>query len=88
MNSSLGDIQSDIQRLTSQQNQIQAAQQQSLIVQQQKQIQQLQQQQYQSMQQQQYVSPQQIYSPQIYQQQTQPSMINFYFIYLFIIICF
>nr|XP_008193061.1 PREDICTED: patronin isoform X11 [Tribolium castaneum] len=65
MNSSLGDIQSDIQRLTSQQNQIQAAQQQSLIVQQQKQIQQLQQQQYQSMQ-------QQMYSPQIYQQQAPP----------------
>ncbi|XP_044267980.1 patronin isoform X3 [Tribolium madens] len=69
MNSSLGDIQSDIQRLTSQQNQIQAAQQQSLIVQQQKQIQQLQQQQYQSMQQQQYV-----YSPQIYQQQFAPPL--------------
>ncbi|XP_068904602.1 patronin isoform X7 [Tenebrio molitor] len=78
MNSSLSDIQTDIQRLASQQNQIQAAQQQNLIAQQQKQIQQLQQQQqqYQSMQQQQqqqqYVAPQQMYSPQLYQQPSQP----------------
>ncbi|KAK9870583.1 hypothetical protein WA026_008146 [Henosepilachna vigintioctopunctata] len=44
IDSSLQGIHSDIQRLTSQQNQIQATQQQSLIVQQQKQIQALQQQ--------------------------------------------
>ncbi|XP_063914584.1 patronin isoform X4 [Zophobas morio] len=80
MNSSLSDIQTDIQRLASQQNQMQAVQQQSIIAQQQKQIQQLQQQQhqYQSMQQQQqqqhYVQQQPIYSPQIYQQQPQPSL--------------
>jgi multidrug efflux pump subunit AcrA (membrane-fusion protein) len=84
MNSSLSDIQTDIQRLASQQNQIQAAQQQNLIAQQQKQIQQLQQQQqqYQSMQQQQqqqYVAPQQMYSPQLYQQPSQPSKSFFFF---------
>jgi multidrug efflux pump subunit AcrA (membrane-fusion protein) len=84
MNSSLSDIQTDIQRLASQQNQIQAAQQQNLIAQQQKQIQQLQQQQqqYQSMQQQQqqqYVAPQQIYSPQLYQQPSQTSK-SFFFL--------
>ncbi|XP_045470895.1 patronin isoform X5 [Harmonia axyridis] len=48
IDSSLYDIHNDIQRLTSQQNQIQAAQQQNLIAQQQRQIQALQQQQYQS----------------------------------------
>lgn len=53
MNSSLTDIQSDIQRLASQQSQLQAVQQQNIIAQQQKQIQQLQ---------------QQMYAPQIYQQ--------------------
>ncbi|KAJ8944831.1 hypothetical protein NQ314_009372 [Rhamnusium bicolor] len=70
MNSSLHDIQSDMQRLASQQNQIQQQHQQSLIAQQQRQIQALQQQQqYQSMQ-----SPppipqytQQTYQPQMYQ---------------------
>ncbi|XP_044752934.1 patronin isoform X8 [Coccinella septempunctata] len=51
IDSSLYDIHNDIQRLSSQQNQIQAAQQQSLIAQQQRQIQALQQQQ------QQYQSP-------------------------------
>lgn len=87
MNSSLSDIQTDIQRLASQQNQIQAAQQQNLIAQQQKQIQQLQQQQqqYQSMQQQQqqqYVAPQQMYSPQLYQQPSQPSKSFLVFFFL------
>ncbi|CAH1102590.1 unnamed protein product [Psylliodes chrysocephalus] len=70
MNSSLHDIQSDMQRLTSQQNQLQ---QQNLIAQQQRQIQALQQQQqqFQSMQSQQQQIPQystqQPYQQQIYQ---------------------
>lgn len=64
MNSSLHDIQSDMQRLATQQNQIQ---QQNLIAQQQRQIQALQQQQqYQSMQPQQQPLPQ--YTQQQYQQ--------------------
>lgn len=46
MNSSLHDIQSDIQRLASQQSQMQAAQQQSLLAQQQRQLHAMQQQQY------------------------------------------
>lgn len=56
MNSSLHDIQSDIQKLATQQNQIQ---QQNLIAHQQRQIQQLQQQHH-------YVT-QQSYNPQMYQ---------------------
>ncbi|XP_023310472.1 patronin isoform X3 [Anoplophora glabripennis] len=77
MNSSLHDIQSDMQRLASQQNQIQQQHQQNLIAQQQRQIQALQQQQYQSMQpppvlpqytqpqyqQPVYQPPQQVYAP-------------------------
>nr|CAH7736423.1 unnamed protein product [Callosobruchus chinensis] len=75
MNSSLHDLQSDMQRLASQQSQLQ---QQTLITQQQRQIQQLQQQ-YQSMhqpqqQQQQYAPPQQPFqAQQIYQQPVQQS---------------
>lgn len=74
MNSSLHDIQADIQRLASQQNQIQAAQQQTLLAQQQKQLQALQQQQQlQALQQQQMqnIQPQyssQVYNPQVYRQ--------------------
>lgn len=71
MNSSLHDIQADIQRLASQQNQIQAAQQQTLLAQQQKQLQALQQQQYHALQQQQQQHPQfaaqQSYNPPGYQ---------------------
>ncbi|CAG9862690.1 unnamed protein product [Phyllotreta striolata] len=70
MNSSLHDIQSDMQRLASQQNHLQ---QQNLIAQQQRQIQALQQQhqQYQSMQSQQHIpqyNSQQSYQQQIYQE--------------------
>ncbi|KAL3282263.1 hypothetical protein HHI36_005454 [Cryptolaemus montrouzieri] len=64
IDSSLQDIHSDIQRLTSQQNQIQVAQQQNLIAHQQKQLQALQQQ-YQSPMPPQYNS-QHSYSPQVY----------------------
>lgn len=64
MNSSLHDIQSDMQRLATQQNQIQ---QQNLIAQQQRQIQTLQQQQYQSMQSHQQ-QPMMQYTQQQYQQ--------------------
>lgn len=68
MNSSLHDIQSDMQRLTSQHNQLQ---QQQLIAEQQRQIQMLQQQQqqFQSIQQTQQSIPQfiqQPYQPQMY----------------------
>ncbi|XP_057665188.1 patronin isoform X36 [Diorhabda carinulata] len=68
MNSSLHDIQSDMQRLASQQNQLQ---QQNIIAQQQRQIHALQQQQqYQTIQSQQHIpqyTSQQSYQPQIYQ---------------------
>ncbi|XP_019761339.2 patronin isoform X3 [Dendroctonus ponderosae] len=71
MNTSLTDIQSDIQRLAAQQNQMHTQQQQKLIADQQRQILQLQQQQqeYQTMQRQQsQPSPQaQYYQPQKYQ---------------------
>ncbi|XP_056647194.1 patronin isoform X17 [Diorhabda sublineata] len=70
MNSSLHDIQSDMQRLASQQNQLQ---QQNIIAQQQRQIHALQQQQqYQTIQSQQHIpqyTSQQSYQPQIYQPQ-------------------
>lgn len=75
MNSSLHDIQADIQRLASQQNQIQVAQQHSMLSQQQKQLQALQQQQYQPQQQMQGMQQhhqfvtQQPYNTPVYQQQ-------------------
>ncbi|XP_074040441.1 calmodulin-regulated spectrin-associated protein patronin isoform X3 [Leptinotarsa decemlineata] len=71
MNTSLHDIQSDMQRLASQQNHAQQQHQQNLIAQQQRQILALQQQQYQSIQSQSPMIPQYTsqpsYQPQMYQ---------------------